>query len=153
MSDKWLKGFLKRNPRVVLRLASNLDRKKALQWSTENCEGYIEQLASLEQRGYSSDPRGIFNMDESSFKLRYESSKVFARKGVKQVKLFSEGTTRDQLSVLFCGDATGKMLRPLVLYDGKLHLESMYEGTADRLHVAVNESGMMDPAVFKKYFE
>ena len=92
-------------------------------------------------------------MDESSFKFGYESSKVFARKGAKQVKLLSEGTTRDQISVLFCGDATGKMLRPLVLYDGKLHLESMYEGTADKIYVAVNESGMMDPAIFMKYFE
>ena len=38
-------------------------------------------------------------------------------------------------------------------YDGKLHLESMHQGTEDKIHVAVNESGMMDPFVFTKYFQ
>ena len=153
VSDRWLRGFLKRNPAVVLRLATNLDRKKDLEWNVKNCEGYIDILTTLHERGYLDDPRGIFNMDESSFKLGHESTFVFARKGAKQVKSMSEGTTRDQLSVLFCGDATGQMLRPRVLYDGKLHLQSMHDGTEDRIHVAVNESGMMDPFVFKKYFE
>ena len=92
-------------------------------------------------------------MDESSFKIGLESTFVFARKGSKQVESYSDGSTRDQLSVLFCGDATGKMLRPCVLYDGKLHLESMHQGTEDKIHVAVNESGMMDPFVFTKYFQ
>ena len=88
-------------------------------------------------------------MDKSAFKFGHESSKVFARTGAKQVKLFSEGTIRDQISVLFCRDATGKMMRPLVLYDSKLHLESMCEETTDSIHVAANESGMIDPVIFK----
>ena len=153
MSDRWLRGFLDRYPTVVLRLATNLDRKKSSEWNVANCEGYVEILKSLQERSYFDDPREIFNMDDSSFKMAHESMFVFARKGAKQVKSMSEGTTRDQLSVLFCGDATGKMLRPLVLYDGKLHLQSMFEGTEDKIHVAVNQSGMMDPFVFTTYFQ
>ena len=148
MSDKWLRGFLKRNPTVILRLASSLDQKKSLEWNAENCEGYLEILKSLHERGYLENPRGIFNMKESSFKRGLESSFVFAHRGAKQVKSYSDGSTRDQLSVLFCGDASGNMLRPCVLYDGKLHLESLHLETEDRIHVAVNESGMMDPFVF-----
>ena len=47
------------------------------------------------------------------------------------------------------------MLRPCVLYDEKLHLESMHQETEDKIHVAVNESltRMMDPFVFTQYFK
>ena len=153
MSNCWLRGFLQRHPHVVPRLTSNLDRKKAAEWTEENCNAYIDLLTSLDDRGYLDDPRGIFNLDESSFMLGYERMIAFSPKGAKQMKCLSEGSTRDQVSVLFCGDATGKILRPCVLFDAQSHAESMYENTANKLYVAVNDSGIMDPFVFTNYFK
>ena len=153
MSNCWLRGFLPRNLSIVPRLTSNLDRKKAAEWTEEKCDSYIELLTLLHDRGYLDDPRRILNLDESSFMLGYERSIAFAPKGTKQVKCLSDGSTRDQISVLFCGDATGRILRPCVLFDAETHSESIFENTANKLYIAVNDSGMMDPFVFTDCFK
>ena len=153
MSDHWLRGFLHSHPSIVPRLTSNLDRKKTAEWTEDKCDGYIDLLTSLDERGYLDDPRGIFNLDESSFILGHERSIAFAPREAKQVKSLSDGSTRDQVSVLFCGDATGKILRPCVLFDAKTHSESMLENMSNELYVAANDSGMMDPYVFTNYFK
>ncbi|GAV01518.1 hypothetical protein RvY_12217 [Ramazzottius varieornatus] len=44
------------------------------------------------------------------------------------------------------------MFKPLVLFDGVLHLGSMYDNTKDKLYVAVNRSGVMDHKVLTDYF-
>ncbi|GAU97117.1 hypothetical protein RvY_08470 [Ramazzottius varieornatus] len=44
------------------------------------------------------------------------------------------------------------MFKPLVLYDGVLHLGSIYDNTNDKLYVAVNRKGVMDHKVLTDYF-
>ncbi|GAU96001.1 hypothetical protein RvY_07511 [Ramazzottius varieornatus] len=148
----WHRKFLKEHPEISRRLTSNVDRTKAREWDKEKAEAYIALLSEHHAAGYLTEPEGIFNLDESGLILGYERDRVHTEVGVKQARAHTEGTTRDQVTVLFCGDATGRMLRPLVLYDGKVQLESMHRGTDDKLYVAVNDSGTMDADVLTDYF-
>ncbi|GAV06170.1 hypothetical protein RvY_16197 [Ramazzottius varieornatus] len=137
---------------ISRRLTSNVDRKKAREWDKEKAQSYVALLSEHHAAGYLTEPEGIFNLDESGFILGYKRDRVYTEAGVKQAIAHTEGTTRVQVTVLFCGDATGRMLRPLVLYDGKVQLESMHRGTDDKLYVAVNDSGTMDADVLTDYF-
>ena len=128
-SNKWHLQFLSKYPQVSRRLASNIDRKKSREWDNANSESWIGLLERLHNEGFLSDPRGIINLDESPFMMGFERETVYAKRGTKQVKSYVEGSTRDQITVLFCGNAAGKMFVPLVLYDGVMLLESMVRGT------------------------
>ncbi|GAV07148.1 hypothetical protein RvY_17023 [Ramazzottius varieornatus] len=44
------------------------------------------------------------------------------------------------------------MYRPLVLFDGVMHLQSMFDNTEGKLYIAVNATGVMNPEVMTDYF-
>ncbi|GAU89558.1 hypothetical protein RvY_02095 [Ramazzottius varieornatus] len=91
---------------------------KGAGWTPECAEDWISLLAKLESEGYLSDPAAIINFDESGFMLGFEKEKGYAARGMKHVPSYPDGTTRYAVSTLFCGDAAGKMYKPLVLFDG-----------------------------------
>lgn len=51
-------------------------------------------------------------------------NKVTATKGTKEVTSYMDGSDRDLVTVLACGNAAGVMLRPLILFDGVVHIGS-----------------------------
>ncbi|GAV02585.1 hypothetical protein RvY_13129 [Ramazzottius varieornatus] len=109
-------GIAKEQKEISLRLASNVDRKKAREWTVECAESWIELLGGLNDQGYLSNPEGIIKLDESGFVLGFERERVYAEKGKKHVVSYTEGSTRDQVTTLFCGNAAGRMFKPLVLF-------------------------------------
>ena len=129
-----------------------MDRKKAREWNMENSETWIGLLQRLNDEGFRNDPKGIINLDESPFMMGFEREIVYAKRGTKHVKSLTEGSTREQVTVLFCGTAQGTMFVPLILYDGVVMLESMVRGTHGKVCVAVNASGIMDADVLTGYF-
>ena len=109
-------------------------------------------MQHLNEQGFLADPKSIVNLDESTSMLGFERKTVYTKRGTKHVKSLTEGSTREQVTVLFCGTAQGKMFVRLVLYDGVVMLESMVRGTLGKVCVAVNSSGIMDADVLTGYF-
>ncbi|GAU89668.1 hypothetical protein RvY_02193 [Ramazzottius varieornatus] len=70
---------------------SNVDRKKAREWTVERAELWIELLSELEAQRYLPNPEGIINLDEFGFILGFEREKVYAEKGRKHVVSHTEG--------------------------------------------------------------
>ncbi|OWA54832.1 hypothetical protein BV898_19226 [Hypsibius exemplaris] len=128
VGDKWFRKFMQRHPK------------------------YIALLSSLHEEGYLDDPDGVFNYDESAFKLAVLYSKTLAATGTKHIYYFAAGNDRDQVTTLVCGNATGRMLRPLVLFKGALHSNEWYDGRSNQIHIAVNSSGIMDFDSLTGYF-
>ena len=54
-------------------------------------------------------------------------------------------------TLLACGNAGGKMLRPLVIFNGIMHIDSRWENTEERCWIGVNLSGYMDCPLFTEY--
>ncbi|GAU91743.1 hypothetical protein RvY_03942 [Ramazzottius varieornatus] len=49
------------------------------------------------------------------------------------------------------GNAAGRMLRPLILYKGKIHIESHFRDTHDTCYIGTNSSGVMDTEVLTDF--
>jgi hypothetical protein len=69
------------------------------------------------------------------------------------VDSYFDGDPKERLTVLACGNAAGIMLRPLILYDGKVNLVSRLDGTHDQCLIATNASGYMDNVLFTAYIK
>lgn len=76
---------------------------------------------------------------------------VYAKKGTKEVLFYMDGTDREVVTVLACGDASVDMLRPLILFDGKMHIGSRSGGTENECLLGVDKSVVMDADIFMKY--
>ena len=63
------------------------------------------------------------------------------------------GNTREQITVLVAGFASGEVVKPLVLYDGKLIMEKWFDGTSIGIHIDRNVSGFMDSHFFFSYVQ
>ncbi|XP_055349042.1 uncharacterized protein LOC129595932 [Paramacrobiotus metropolitanus] len=151
MTDTWHRAFLHRHPEISIRITHARDRKKAREWTVENCTEWVTTLSELHAFGYLSDPRGLFNLDESGFTLAEKVKKVYAPRGQKEILSYADGSDRDVVSTLFCGRADGLILRPFVLFAGMQHLHSRIAGTADRCYISYNHSGSMDEEIFADY--
>ncbi len=152
-SDRWHAGFLKRHRNIAIRVTFANNRKKAREWNNQRCNEWINLLEGLTEGGGFNDPAGIWNADETGMPLGEVYDKVYAAKGSREVDSYFDGDEKERLTVLACGNAAGLMLRPLILYDGKVDLLSRLDGTNDRCWVGTNSSGYMDNDLFTAYFK
>ncbi|GAU92628.1 hypothetical protein RvY_04683 [Ramazzottius varieornatus] len=153
--NRWHRGLLRRHPDISVRVISATSFKKAREWTKDRCEGWIANLQSLGDRGSLDDPNGIWNLDESSFQLARIYDKVYAQKGAQEVPAYVKGseTDRENMTLLALGNSARKMLRPLILYKGKMHIESHFADTNDESFLSTNSSGVMNPFVLHDYLE
>ncbi|XP_055344557.1 uncharacterized protein LOC129592525 [Paramacrobiotus metropolitanus] len=147
----WHREFLKRHPKISQRISHGVSRKKAKEWTVENREGWIQRLSELNTDGLLYDPAGIWNFDESAFQVSEKVTTVYAKRGVKEVLSYYDGNDRELITVLAGGNAAGEILRPLILFDGKVVLASRFEGTDDKCYIGFNSSGVMDNSTFTSY--
>ncbi|GAU87348.1 hypothetical protein RvY_00215 [Ramazzottius varieornatus] len=140
-------SFCTGTERTELQEFEGMDRSALREW--------ISLLQKLSNDGFLDDPNGIWNLDESGFRLAELYYKVYAERGVKEAVgyLKSSESDRENISLLAMGSAAGKMLRPLILYKGKMHLESHFRETHDACYVGTNSSGVMDTEVLTEFLE
>ncbi|XP_055349060.1 uncharacterized protein LOC129595950 [Paramacrobiotus metropolitanus] len=150
-TEDWHYGFLKRHPEIKKRISHSANRKKSREWTVKNRQGWLKKLSELHMSGYLSDPRGIWNFDESAFQVAERVTSVYAEKGTKDVLSYFDGNDRELVTVLAGGNAAGEIMRPLILFDGKVMMASRLDGTDDRCYVGVNNSGIMDTETFVNY--
>ncbi|XP_055357049.1 uncharacterized protein LOC129602107 [Paramacrobiotus metropolitanus] len=150
-TDFWHREFLKRHPKISQRISHGVSRKKARQWTPTTREGWIRLLSDLHCSGGLTDPRGIWNFDESAFQVAEKVITVYALRGTKNVLSYFDGNDRELITVLAGGNAAGEILRTLILFDGKVFLTSHFHETSNRCHIGFNSSGVMDNATFTSY--
>ncbi|GAV06360.1 hypothetical protein RvY_16369 [Ramazzottius varieornatus] len=153
--SRWHRDLLGRHKEVALRTLCAVSMKKSREWTRDRCEGWIKLLQEYADDGYLSNPNGVWNLDESGFKLAEMYDKGYAQKGTPNITGYVKGSAsdRDNMTLLAMGNASGKMLRPLILYSGKLHIESHFDETDDQCFLSTNASGVMDTFVLTDYLE
>ncbi|CAG5057384.1 unnamed protein product [Parnassius apollo] len=84
---KWYKSFLKRHPEIAQRTAQNLTKARGDVTEDDLKEWFKTNTDYLKNRGLydtiMTDPRRIFNTDESAFFLQPKPGRVLVRKGEK----------------------------------------------------------------------
>ena len=144
---------MERHPRISLRVSNANNRKHAREWTSARCDAYIEILTILDAEGYMTDPNGMWNGDETACQLAETYKKVFAERGSQEVVTHYDGDDKARVTVMVFGNSAGRILKPLILHDGKVHLASRFEGTDDKVLLTVNVSGYMDEKIFAEYIK
>ena len=152
-TNGWFRMFLGRHEELSLRVTHASNRKKDQEWSTERCETYISKLQALADDGFFERPEQLWNLDETAFTTTDMFDRVVARKGMKQIPSQFDGAEKETVTVLPCGNAAGKQLRFMAVYEGKVHEESRLDDTFDLCFHAVNTSGYMDQLLFATYIK
>ena len=149
----WFSAFMKRHKELSMRITHASNRKKDREWSTERCEAYISKLQALAEDGFFEKPEQLWNLDETAFTTTDMFDRVIGRKGRKQIPSQFDGAEKETVTVLPCGNAAGKQLRFMAVYEGKVHVESRLDDTFDLCFHAANSSGYMDGLLFATYIK
>ncbi|GAU93903.1 hypothetical protein RvY_05766 [Ramazzottius varieornatus] len=137
-----------------MRITHASNRKKDREWTHELAEKYISKLTEfLYDRGFLEEPEQVWNLDESAFNTAEMFDRVVGRKGMRQIYSQFDGTEKELVTILPCGNAAGLQLPFMALFSGKLHVRSRLDGTGGHCYQGVNASGTMDQLHFANYLK
>ncbi|GAV00362.1 hypothetical protein RvY_11224 [Ramazzottius varieornatus] len=114
---------------IYLYASLTLRTGKRTEWTVERCEEYISKLQDLHVRGFLERPEQVWNLDETAFTTSEMYGRVIARKGAKQIPSQFDGTEKENVTILPCGNAAGVQLKFKGLYAGKVHVQSRLDDT------------------------
>ena len=142
----WAKNFIKRHS-LTERVPTKIRPKRA-ELTKEDIENFFANLTgSLD----GVEPGNIYNYDETNFTDDPKAGLCICRPGRRRHERVMEHS-KMAFSVMFCGNATGEHLPPMIVYKAK----HMYEGwRSDAIPGAVyesTESGWFDMKTFDNWF-
>ena len=107
----------------------------------------------IESNGLTNAPNRIFNLDETGLAGNRVSSKLYAKKGVKDVYIQQPNCGKTMYTVLFCCSATGIYMPPFVVYKAKHLQRDWCMGGPEGSCYGVSESGYMHDLNFENWFQ
>jgi len=143
----WMEGFIKRH-NLTKRVATKVKRARA-ELSPAVIVPYFEHLA---EEIKDVPPCNIFNYDETKLTDDPGSSTVIVAKGTKRVEGVSDANNKEGSSLMFCGNAEGLYLPPMVVYKAVncYHNWTRY-GPGGAVYAA-NKTGWFNMPLFDRWF-
>lgn len=143
----WMKSFIKRHRDLTVRLASNIKRKRA-----EVSDTVInEYFANLTGELHGVDPGSIWNYDETNLTDEPGQKKVIMKRGCKYPERVMN-STKSSTSLMFCGNATGELLPPYVVYKADCLWTTWTQNGPTRTRYNRSKSGWFDHVCFEDWF-
>ena len=150
--NKWYRDFFKRNPKVRLRSARPLHKKRAKISPKDLDEWFANYEKFIQDAGVIviDCPGQIWNCDETGFDLQGRAGKVMGPASTKQQPYGVITGTMEHITVLPCFDACGQCIPPYILYPGKRipNHYNLLEGGVPGSCYSLTEKGYMDTATF-----
>ncbi|XP_063215801.1 uncharacterized protein LOC134527237 [Bacillus rossius redtenbacheri] len=151
---KWCTSFLKRNPGLTLRTAQNLTSSRAAVSQEQISAWFREVYKYLEENKLEdvlSDPRRIFNGDESAFFLNPKGNKVLAKKGDKNIFQQVNSDEKECITVLLTGNAAGELCPPLLCLKYERLPQDIVAGIPSEWGIGKSPNGWMTGEVFYEF--
>ncbi|KAK3099982.1 hypothetical protein FSP39_012930 [Pinctada imbricata] len=148
----WYYAFMARNRRIVdLRKETPLDYSRSKLTRAEIDQWYIEFRDFLTTKGLIDKPGQIFNADETGFTMGSKAGKVIGP-AERSASVPHVSVTKDRLTAMFCGNADGAMIPPLLIYPGSRPLSTNpLMGALTGTALEYSKSGWMNAEIFKKF--
>lgn len=155
--EDWFQGFKARHNLTVKKPEPLEKARRCVTDDPFIIYGFYSLLDSeMVKLNLMNRPECIYNLDESAFPWDPAKTKVVAAKG-PAVHRITHGSGRQNTTVLACVNAAGRVLPPLILFEGH-NLWSTWKGSLDDgmikgTYFAVSKNGWMTTAVFKDWFK
>ena len=151
-SDKWWRGFRKRNAGLALRKCDTLDRGRARMANQTVMDQYFDLLKeTLEKLDIKHIPNRIYNCDESGVALDPKKEKVIVPVGTKHVYSQQAGV-RDHITVHCCVNAAGEYIPPMIIYEKCFPSGAYTRSGSENALYAKSPNGYMDTELYYTWF-
>ena len=146
----WLENFTKKN-NFSQRFAGNVKINRA-EVSPEVINTYFDHLdEALKDHQGTIFPANIYNYNETNITDNPGAKKVLVRRGRRRVERKAEHS-KQAISMMFCGNADGNYLPPMVVYKAKnVYLEWCTGGPAGTVFEC-SRNGWFDSRTFEMWF-
>lgn len=113
----WYTGFLQRHPELYQRLSHNLTTNRVAVTEEKIRDWFQRTRTYLEEQNLLEiDSSRIFNCDDSSFRLCPPGHLGLTEKKNKAVYNYVQNDDKECQTVLFCGNARGDLVPPMVMF-------------------------------------
>jgi hypothetical protein len=144
IGKQWIYKFLKQHPQLDTRLARSYDSQRARNEDPKIITEWFNRVQQIRQQ-YGIEDRDIFNFDETGFAMGIAhsgASKAVVVDTVGRATVIQPGDRR-WTTVIECINASGWALPPLIILEGKVHLEAWYRDNSQlpgnwAIHVSDN---------------
>lgn len=150
---KWVRGFLKRNPRISMRSPESTSLARAQAFNKPNIQAYFNALSNtLEQNNFL--PENVYNMDESGLTtVQKKCQKIYAAKGRKQVGALSSAERGQHVTVVCAMNAMGTYVPPALIYPRQRMNDELMNGAPVGSISFTQEKGWMTSEIFCKWLK
>ena len=151
--EEWYRCFMGRHEELSLRKPESLSHSRAIMTNETVIQNYYATLEeTLASKRLSNRPDLIYNCDETGICLDFRPAKVVAPKSARNVWTITSGE-RTNVTVLACGNATGEMVDPLIVFKGKRVNEELVNTAPAGWTVKFTENGWMNGIVFEQWLQ
>jgi hypothetical protein len=151
-SRDWVRSFIDRQKELSQRMCQNIKIARAAV-TPEVVKEYFEHLSvALNIDGDAVEPENLFNYDETNLSDDPGSKVCIFRRGVKYPERVIN-STKGNISIMFCGSASGLVLPVYVVYKGEHLWSTWLEGGPVKTSYNRSKSGWFDATLFTDWFE
>ena len=149
----WIKMFLKRNKLSLKKASMICISRKSNTANPFVIYDFYDKLENILNDNPEIKSENIWNCDESGFPTDPSKSKVVGPCNEPAFKL-SFGARRENITTLAVCNASGIVLDPLVIFQGK-NFQSSWKGkhALKNTYYGVSENGWMETNIFADWFE
>ena len=140
----WLKGFMQRHG-LTSRLADNVKPARA-EVDSASVNKYYDELTMADVA-----PENVYNYDETNVCDDPGVKTIICRRGLKRVERKMQHS-KSSVSLMFCGNALGEYLPPMVVYRAQNIYTEWTRGGPTGCIYECTKSGWFDSRCFERWF-
>ena len=143
VGENWARRFLNRHLDLKSKYLRKYDYQRALCEDPEKVSEWFQRVQNtIESKGILD--YDIYNFDETGFQMGVASTaKVVTRSDRRNRPVVVQPGNREWATVIKCINATGWVLDPMIIFEGKLHISTWYQDLPlpPTWRIAVSENG------------
>jgi len=151
ITQGWWRSFRDRQADLSLRRGDGTANIRMDAVNEETISHYFSLLQDVMQKnGITNSPGQIYNVDESGVPLDPKAPNVVAKTGTKKVRYRSTGR-KGQITIVACGSATGQVIPPAVIFEGKNMNHAWQSGGLPGMRYGCSDSGWITTDLFESW--